>query len=324
VAVRLVGPIRPERREVSWTLPRLLPTEAATHQFKLLPTGYGRVELHVRLVLPVGGESSVPALRCRPLAVSMARMLRVPRGLAPGPHGFLEAWTSLPVSAELPVVATWPGVDGLLLALSALARQPLRCAWRRALPAVCGAQSAYLSAPAAAPNESVALVVTLQLMPPPQWGAAGKSGGEEDGDDDACASGKSDGGGEEGAQAVAGGGVGDKQKNKGSSSSAPSPVEAARQLCSEMHVVGHVAVRSSSHEVIVAVRDHAAAWVDDLAQGTLALGLTPPTMAPSEKPLLHPSVACLQRCFEAAPLAVPLPPQVAEPDMPPPPQFQRR
>jgi hypothetical protein len=307
VAVRLVGPVRPERREVAWVMPRLLPTEAATHQFKLLPTGYGRVELHARLVLPVGGEASVPALRCRPMAVSMARMLRVPRGLVPGPHGFLEAWTSLPVSAELPVVATWPGVDGLLLALSALARQPLRCAWRRALPAVCGAQAAYLSAPAASPNESVALVVTLQLMPPPQWGA-----------DQPAA----DGRGRDGADSDEGErGDGDGKEGRGA---APSPVEAARQLCGEMHVVGHVAVRSSSHEVILAVRDHAAAWVNDLAQGTLALGLAPPTMAPSEKPLLHPSVACLQRCFEAAPLAVPLPPQVKEPEMPPLPKFQRK
>ncbi|KAI8464574.1 MAG: hypothetical protein J3K34DRAFT_114028 [Monoraphidium minutum] len=320
VAVRLVGPVRPERREVSWMVPRLLPTEAATHQFKLLPTGYGRVELHARLVLPVGGEASVPALRCRPLAVSMAHMLRVPRGLVPGPHGFLEAWVGLPVSAELPVAAAWPGVDGLLLALSALARQPLRCAWQRALPAVCGAQAAYLTAPAAAPNEAVAIVVTLQLMPPPGWDAtrrgdrparrAGSGAGS-----DASASGEgsdasdSDGGGSSG-----GGGGG----------AAPPPAEAARQLCRDMRVVGHLQLRSSSHEVVLTVRDHAAAWVEDLAQGTLALGLSPPPVAPSDKPLLHPSVAALARCFEAAPLAVPLPQQVPEPEMPASPEFQKR
>ncbi|GBF90113.1 hypothetical protein Rsub_02821 [Raphidocelis subcapitata] len=317
VAVRLAGPVRTERRggEVSWMLPRLLPTEAATHQFKLLPTGYGRLELHARIVLPVGGEAAVPALRCRPLAVSMARMLRVPRGLVPGPHGFLEAWSSLPVSAELPVVAAWPGVDGLLLALSAFARQPLRCAWQRALPAVCGAQAAYLTAPAAAPNESLALVLTLQLMPPPGWGAPAADNARQARDSDA-ASGGSGGGASDGAAAAKAPGTG-----KGSGQLA---VEAAQRLCGEMTAVGQLQLRSSSHEVVLAVRDSAAAFVQDLAQGTLALGLMPPTMAASDKPLLHPSVACLARCFEAAPPAVPLPPQVAEPAVPPAPKFARR
>jgi hypothetical protein len=325
VAVRLVGPVRPERREVAWMLPRLLPTEAATHQFKLLPTGYGRVELHARLLLPVGGEAAVPALRCRPLAISMARMLRVPRGLVPGPHGFFEAWAGLPVSAELPVVATWPGVDGLLLALSALGRQPLRCAWQRALPAVCGAQAAYLTAPVAAPNESLALVVTLQLMPPPAWSARdapAAASSEESGsgnDDDAHSARNSDAG-----SAAAGSGATGTAQGAKEGGGVPTAVEAARRLCSEMHVVGHIQLRSSSHEVILSVRDHAASWVEDLAQGTLALGLSPPLMAASDKPLLHPSVACLQRVFEAAPLAVPLPEQVKEPELPPQPQLQRR
>jgi hypothetical protein len=326
VAVRLVGPVRPERREVAWMLPRLLPTEAATHQFKLLPTGYGRIELHARLVLPVGGEASVPALRCRPLAISMARMLRVPRGLVPGPHGFFEAWGGLPVSAELPVVATWPGVDGLLLALSALGRQPLRCAWRRALPAVCGAQAAYLTAPAAAPNETLALVVTLQLMPPPAWTGAAPAGGDDADDagaDDARSARDSNAGGK-GAAKGTGKGDAKAKPAPAAAGGVPAAVEAARRLCGEMCVVGHIQLRSSSHEVVLAVRDHAAAWVQDLAQGTLALGLTSPLMAASDKPLLHPSVACLKRVFEAAPLAAPLPEQVKEPELPPVPKLQRR
>ena len=39
VMVRLVGPVKTERREASWPLPRLLPTEAAHHTFTLTPTG---------------------------------------------------------------------------------------------------------------------------------------------------------------------------------------------------------------------------------------------------------------------------------------------
>lgn len=39
VLLRLTGPVRAERREASWMLPRLLPTEAAQHSFKVTPTG---------------------------------------------------------------------------------------------------------------------------------------------------------------------------------------------------------------------------------------------------------------------------------------------
>lgn len=45
VVLRLVGPIRAERRDVSWPLPRLLPTEAATHTLKLIPSGYGLMQV---------------------------------------------------------------------------------------------------------------------------------------------------------------------------------------------------------------------------------------------------------------------------------------
>ena len=335
VAVRVVGPVRPERREASWPLPPLLPTEAAEHTLKLTPTGYGRIEVHARLVLPVGGGAAAPALRCRPLVVGLARTLRVPRGLVPGPHGFLEAWASMPVGAELPVVAAWPGTDGMLLVLSALARQPLHCAWRRALPGVCGAQAAYVTAPAAAPSESLALVVTLQLMPPPGWGAgaaddatardqgsgsdsdggsskAGSSGGDEDEDEAE----ESDGGG--------GGKRNSSSKKKAAAAAAPSPVEAARALVAGMRAVGHVAVRSTSHEAALAVRDHAAAWVEDVSAGALALGTRPPRAPPSARPLLHPSVARLARCLQAAAPAAPAPPQVPDLELPPPPKLQRR
>lgn len=41
VHVRLVGPVRAERRDGAWHLPRLLPTEAATQTIKLIPCGCG-------------------------------------------------------------------------------------------------------------------------------------------------------------------------------------------------------------------------------------------------------------------------------------------
>lgn len=39
VVLRLVGPVKAERREASWVLPRLLPTEATQHTFSITPTG---------------------------------------------------------------------------------------------------------------------------------------------------------------------------------------------------------------------------------------------------------------------------------------------
>ena len=64
--IRLVGPVRAERREASWSLPRLAPREAARHAFKLTPVGYGRTEVYCRLVLPESG-----ALRGAPLAAQL-------------------------------------------------------------------------------------------------------------------------------------------------------------------------------------------------------------------------------------------------------------
>jgi hypothetical protein len=56
VVLRLVGPIRAERRDVSWPLPRLLPTEAATHTLKLIPSGYGLMQVCVGACRwPAGG-----------------------------------------------------------------------------------------------------------------------------------------------------------------------------------------------------------------------------------------------------------------------------
>jgi hypothetical protein len=39
VVLRLVGPVKAERREATWNLPPLMPTEAAQHTFTLTPIG---------------------------------------------------------------------------------------------------------------------------------------------------------------------------------------------------------------------------------------------------------------------------------------------
>jgi hypothetical protein len=39
VVLRLVGPVKAERREATWNLPPLMPTEAAQHTFTITPTG---------------------------------------------------------------------------------------------------------------------------------------------------------------------------------------------------------------------------------------------------------------------------------------------
>eukprot|EP00775_Hariotina_reticulata_P003868 gene3868-4123_t len=104
VAVRLVGSVRAERREASWMLPRLLPTEAAQHSFKMTPTGYGLMEVHTRLLLPVNqlaseaaAAAAPPALPCQPLVISMARLLRPPPCPPANAQEMLALWASLPV-----------------------------------------------------------------------------------------------------------------------------------------------------------------------------------------------------------------------------------
>lgn len=140
---------------------------------------YGKMEVHCRLLLPIAqlrSETHLPTLHCQPLHISMARVLR-PHSSTPNPEEFMHIWNTLPVKAELPATALWPGVDGMLLALSALARQPLHCSWLRALPTLCGAQAAYITSLASSPNDTLAVILLGQLMP---TGGAGSSNGSRE------------------------------------------------------------------------------------------------------------------------------------------------
>jgi hypothetical protein len=69
------------------------------------------------------------------------------------------------LQVELSATALWPGVDGLLLLLSALARQPMYCAWCHMLPVVCGAQAAFVANPTAHTADSIMVMMVAQLMP---------------------------------------------------------------------------------------------------------------------------------------------------------------
>lgn len=157
--------------------------------------------------------------------------------------------------------------------------------------------------------------------------AGAQGGGSSGGGGGGTANGAANGGGGSGSESGSGSdgeGGGGRARAKGKGAAGPSPADAARSLVGEMRAVGHIAVRSSSHEVILAVRGHAADWVADLTQSTLALGLAPPRTAPSDKPLLHPGVAALGRVFRAAGPALPMPAQLEDPEMPQPPSFMKR
>lgn len=63
------------------------------------------------------------------------------------PAAFFQLWPPIPWSADITAVATHPGVDGGLLALSALEHSPLARVSMTGIPAMGGFQAAYIGAP---------------------------------------------------------------------------------------------------------------------------------------------------------------------------------
>lgn len=62
------------------------------------------------------------------------------------PAAFFQLWPPIPWSADITAVATHPGVDGGLLALSALEHSPLARVSMTGIPAMGGFQAAYIGA----------------------------------------------------------------------------------------------------------------------------------------------------------------------------------
>lgn len=62
---------------------------------------------------------------------------------AVSPAAFFQAWPPIPYTADVTALAVAPGVDGGLLALSALERSPLSRVLLTGLPALGGFQAAY-------------------------------------------------------------------------------------------------------------------------------------------------------------------------------------
>eukprot|EP00879_Flechtneria_rotunda_P021133 GHRR01022263.1.p1 GENE.GHRR01022263.1~~GHRR01022263.1.p1 ORF type:complete len:456 (+),score=212.59 GHRR01022263.1:1042-2409(+) len=326
VYVRLVGSVRAERREAAWVLPKLLPTEAAQHSFKMVPTGYGRMEVHTRLLLPVGqlasesaaAAAAAPSLACQPLVVSLAHLLRPPSCPPGSPQEVMSTWASLPLQVELSATCVWPGIDGLLLLLSAVARQPLYCAWAQLLPGgVCGVQAAFVSAPVTHTSDTIAIMLIGQLMPEPatveaELAAAAAAARQQDLQQQRDVAAAADG-----AAATTGdaSSSGQQQEQK---QQQPEPV---------LRGVVQLVVRASSHEVTLTIQQHAAAWVNDISQGTLNVGMSAGCAPPRPsrgKTLLHPRVARLEQQLAAAAAVMPPPAQVPPLELPSPPSFRRK
>ncbi|EFJ51013.1 hypothetical protein VOLCADRAFT_103652 [Volvox carteri f. nagariensis] len=167
VALKTSGPLLSStRRAAVWELPKLAAHDRAAASFTFKVLGYGSMQLHARLQLcqgPARTDCTPLQLACLPLEVPAVVLLRPPRPL-PEAAEFFRAWGTLPVRTELSGVCTWPGLEGGALLLSALLRQPLGCVWLQHVPAVYSFQAAF--AADTAPGDSLALVVTTQLMPP--------------------------------------------------------------------------------------------------------------------------------------------------------------
>ncbi|KXZ43330.1 hypothetical protein GPECTOR_94g652 [Gonium pectorale] len=163
------------RRAATWELPRLAPHDRAATSFKFKVLGYGDLQLQARLQLcqgPARVDTAPLQLNCAPLELPVAVLLRPP----PVPQTaaeFFRTWGTLPSRAELSGVCTWPGPEGGALLVSALLRQPLGCASLSHVPAVAGFQAAFSAVTAL--DDSLALVLTTQLMPPVVPGGSSES-----------------------------------------------------------------------------------------------------------------------------------------------------
>jgi hypothetical protein len=151
---------------------------------------------------------------------------------------------------ELSGTAVWPGLDGLLLLLSALARQPLHCAWAHMLPVVCGAQAAFVACPTTHSADTLAMMVVAQLMPDAAANAAAA--------DAAAAAAAQDAAEQQGAGAtsVAGDADGAQKQQAGGQ----------QQQQQQLRGVVQLVVRASSHEVLLAIQQEPDAWVNDISQ----------------------------------------------------------
>jgi hypothetical protein len=150
---------------------------------------------------------------------------------------------------ELSGTAVWPGLDGLLLLLSALARQPLHCAWAHMLPVVCGAQAAFVACPTTHSADTLAMMVVAQLMPDAAANAAAADAAAA-AQDEAEQQGA-------GASSVAGDADGaQKQQATGQQ----------QQQQQQLRGVVQLVVRASSHEVLLAIQQEPDAWVNNISQ----------------------------------------------------------
>lgn len=153
---------------------------------------------------------------------------------------------------ELSGTAVWPGLDGLLLLLSALARQPLHCAWAHVLPVVCGAQAAFVACPTTHTADTLVMMLIAQLMPdttaPAKPGPAAGQDGKQQQDQAATAT------------ATDANGAAEQQQEQ------QEQYEAQQQQQQQMRCVVQLAVRASSHEVLLAVKQQPETWVNDISQ----------------------------------------------------------
>ena len=174
------------------------------------------------------------------------------------------AFTLVLAQAELSAMCVWPEVEGLLLVLSALARQPLACCGMQAVPVVYGVQAAYLSSLVTSNKDMLAIMLVAQMLPEEDSEEAPKAAAEGEAEVKDTAEGVGDGNGmseegDEDAKKEKGKeGVGEEGKGKQQQAQ-----EAWKQ---SMRGVVQLVVRCSSHEVLLTLKEHGAAWVHDISQ----------------------------------------------------------
>jgi hypothetical protein len=213
--------------------------------------------------------------------------------------------------AEVSATCCWPEVDGQLLTLSALARQPLTCCWTAAVPVVGGVQAAYITSLAASPKDLLAVLLVGQLLPEGEGDdVLPAAGGERDQDE-----GEGPSTGVESSAPSASGMT--RSSSMAPAAAASSNGAAAKSTTGKegpapeglftgggaggggwkqrQRGVVQLLVRSSSHEVMLVLKEHAAMWVRDVS-GVSDRGDPPDTVCVGAMRMLG-AACCSFRCW---------------------------
>jgi len=141
------------------------------------------------------------------------------------------------------------------------------------LPVVCGAQAAFVANPTTHTADSIVIMMVAQLMPDEAAAAEAAAAAAAAEQQEAAAAAAAAAGTESDAGSEVSSKGDGKEEGEGEATTAAAAAAAAAGVqVMPMRCVVQLVVRSSSHEVLLAVQQQPEAWVEDISQVRLGLG----------------------------------------------------